>query len=304
MVQYPPFQSRHEQTRAVSVRDQIQMALAIADPPLLKSLLVNCLPAIASPFHIGAVSSQVSIPIKDQPSADGIVQYEAIRCVLADSCPQLEQVSSNGGWTKESKELTRITQHESELHTLAQNLPLAPVISLLSNTGFQQDQIQEILRLPHYAWHKSWWYAIDAEGNFTIPFLRCIRTFHYPDGTLTLHYKDFYDQKKPDCFTTLPQKVLIAIRTDTYGFAETLQQLNRQRDALGIAKAILVCQTASELEIQAFIKQNISLYPATDLILPVQANCQLCARHECPMNHRPDSPIVMCRGFLVESEFV
>jgi len=304
VVQNPLFHPTNEPARTANVRDQIQMALAIADSTLLKSLLVNCLPAIATPFHIGSVSSQVSIPIKDHPSADGIVQYEAIHCVLSDSRPQLEQFPSNSGWTKDSKELTRITQHESELHTLVQNLPLAPVISLLSNTGFQQTQIQDILRLPHYAWHKSWWHAIDPEGNFTIPFLRCIRTFHYPDGTLTLQYKDFFEQEKPDCFTTLPQKVLIAIRSDTHGFAETLQQLNRQRDALGVAKAILVCQIASELEMQAFIKQSISLYPGTDLTLPIQSNCQICARYECPMNHRLDSPVVMCRGFLVESEFV
>ncbi|MBF2027900.1 MAG: hypothetical protein IGS48_14240 [Oscillatoriales cyanobacterium C42_A2020_001] len=303
MVYDPLLHLTNGQTRMANVRDQIQMALAIADSALLKSLLSNCLPPIAASFQIGTISSEVSVPVKDHASADGILQFEAIRCVLASS-PYLESPSANSSRTKDSKELTRLTQHESEMHTLAQNLPLAPAIALLTSSGFQRDQIQDILRLPHYAWYKSWWHAIDTNGNFTMPFLRCIRTFHYPDGTLTLQYKDFFEQEKPDCFTTLPQKILITIRTDTQGFADTLQQINRQREALNIKKAVLVCHTVSELEIQAFTKQHISLYPANDLILPVQASCERCGRHECPMNHRVNSPVIMCRGFLVEGELL
>ncbi|MDX2242138.1 MAG: hypothetical protein NW224_15745 [Leptolyngbyaceae cyanobacterium bins.302] len=299
----PSFRFMQDQARSLTVRDQIQMALAIADSTLLKSLLTHCLPVVADSSHIGAVTSEVGIPIKDYPSADGILQYEAIRCVLAESRPHLDAPNPRG-WTQDSKDLSRMTQHESEMHTLVQNLPLAPAIALLSNAGFQQDQIQDILRLPHYAWHKSWWHAIDPDGNFTIPFLRCIRTFHYPDGTLTLQYKDFFDQVKPDCFTSLPQKVLIVIRSHPQGFAETLQQINRQREALGIPKAVLVCDGLSELEIQAFTRQSISLYPVNDIMLPIQASCEHCGRSECPMNHRVDSPVVMCRGFLVEGEFV
>jgi bacterioferritin-associated ferredoxin len=293
----------NDQGRSLTVRDQIQMALAIADSTLLKSLLTHCLPPIANSAHIGTVTSEVGIPVKDQPSADGILRYEAVRCVLAESSPSAHN-SYNRGWPQSDKDLARITQHESEMHTLVQNLSLAPAIALLTNAGFQQDQIQDILRLPHYAWHKSWWYAIDPDGNFTIPFLRCIRTFHYPDGTLTLQYKDFFDQIKPDCFTCLPQKILIVIRSHPQGFAETLQQINRQREGLGIQKAVLVCDGVSELEIQAFTKQTISLYPAENLMLPIQANCAHCGRHECPMNHQLDSPVVMCRGFLTESEFI
>jgi len=296
------FHPMNEPARSLTVRDQIQMALAIADATLLKSLLMHCLPPIAAADHIGAVTSEVGIPVKDFPSADGILQYEAIHCVLAESRPQVDHSFNSN--TRDSKDLARLTQHESELHTLVQNLPLAPAIALLTNSGFQQDQIQDILRLPHYAWHKSWWHAIDPDGNFTIPFLRCLRTFHYPDGTLTLQYRDFFEQDKPNCFTSLPQKVLIAIRDLAQGFAETLQQINRQRNVLGIQKAVLVCNSVSDLEIQAFTKQSISLYPAQDLMLPVQANYAHCGRHECPMNHRIDSPVVMCRGFLMESELV
>jgi hypothetical protein len=298
----PLFYSLTEPGRSLTVRDQIQMALAIADATLLKSLLIHCFSPIANAALIGSVSSEVGIPVKDQASADGILQYEAIRYVLAESRPYMDV--SKAGWTRDSKELARMTQHESEMHTLAQNLPLAPAIALLNNAGFQQDQIQDILKLPHYAWHKSWWHGIDPEGNFTFPFLRCIRTFHYPDGTLTLQYKDFFDQEKPNCFTSLPQKVLVTIRDETQGFAETLQQINRQREALGIQKAVLVCGSASELEIQAFTRQQISLYPTTNTLLPIQANCERCDRHDCPLNHQADSPVIMCRNFLLNGEFV
>lgn len=298
----PVFYSMDEQPRSRHVRDQIQMALAIADSTLLKSLLVNCLPPLAVSDQIGAVTSEVGIPVKDFPAADGILQYEAIHCVLAESRPHLDHSFNSNN--RDHKDLARLTQHESELHTLVQNLPLAPAIALLTNSGFQQDQIQDVLRLPHYAWHKSWWHAIDPDGNFTIPFLRCIRTFHYPDGTLTLQYRDFFDQNKPDCFTSLPQRVLVAIRDSAQGFAETLQHINRQREALGISKTVLVCDRPSELEIQAFARQHISLYPGTDVMLPVQANCQYCGRYECPMNHRHDSPVIMCRGYLDEGELV
>lgn len=300
---HPLFYSLIEQGRSLTVRDQIQMALAIADPILLKSLLVGCFPPIASADQVGAVSSEVGIPVKDYASADGVLQYESIQYVLAESRPDVN-ASQARGWTRDSKELARLTQHESEMHTLAQNLPLAAAIALLNKAGLQHDQIQDILRLPHYAWHKSWWYGMDAEGDMTFPFLRCIRTFHYPDGTLTLQYKDFFDQEKPTCFTSLPQKVLVAMRTESQGFAETLQQINRQREALGMQKAILVCATASELEIQAFNRQHISLYSATDTVLPLQANCERCDRQDCPLFHRPDSPVIMCRNFLINGELL
>jgi bacterioferritin-associated ferredoxin len=300
----PLFYPVNQVSRTFTVRDQIQMALAIADETLLKSLLVNCIPAIAKLHQIGRVASQVGVPTENQQAADGILQVEVIRCVLADPPPKLEAVASNGGWNRESKELARLTQHESELQTLVQNLPLAPAISLLANAGFQPEPIQEILRLPNYAWHKSWWYTLDAEGQFTLPFLRCIRTLRYPDGTLTFQYKDFFEQEKPGCFTFQSQKILIGIRSEIQGFGETLQQLNYQREALNIQPTILICDTISELEAQAFISQGISVYPAMELVLPIQSDCQRCARRECPMNGLVDSPVAACYGFLVQSEFV
>lgn len=288
---------------SVDLRDQLQMALAIADPQMLKALLINCIPAISEPQKVGSIASEIAIPTSDPQGADGLLQFEAIQCVLAASQPQVDS-SSHGGWTRESKEMARLTQHESELQTLAQNLPLAPAISLLSNSGFSPDWIEEILRLPHYAWHKSWWYAVDRNGEFTMPFLRYIRTLHYPDGTLTLQYKDFFEYEKPGCFTSQLQKVLVVIRPEIQGFGETLQRINRQRADLNTNRAILICNTISELEAQAFISQGISVYPAMELALPLQANCQYCGRKECPMNGLSDSPVAACYGYVLESEYI
>lgn len=287
----------------VDLREQLQMALAIADPQILKLLLVNCIPTITEPQKVGSITSEVAIPTSDAQGADGVLYFEAIRCVLATAQTQVDS-SSQGGWTRQSKEMARLTQHESELQTLAQNLPLAPAIALLSNSGFSPDWIEEILRLPHYAWHKSWWYAIDRNGEFTIPFLRYIRTLHYPDGTLTLQYKDFFEYEKPSCFTSQLQKVLVVIRPEIQGFGETLQKINRQRTDLDTQRVLLICNTISELEAQAFISQGISIYPAMDLALPVQANCQYCGRRECPMNGLRDSPVAACHGYVLESEYV
>jgi hypothetical protein len=290
MPNHPLFHPVTERS-SVDLRDQLQMALAIADPHILKSLLIHCIPAITQPEKVGNIVSEVAIPTSDSQAADGILQFEAIQCVLAATQPQAD-CSSNGGWTKESKDMARMTQHESELQTLTQNLPLAPAIALLTNCGFSSHWIEEILRLPHYAWHKSWWYALDRNGEFTLPFLRYIRTLHYPDGTLTLQYKDFFEYEKPGCFTSQLQKVLVVIRLEVQGFGETLQRINRQRTDLNIQEA------------QAFISQGISLYPAMDLALPVQANCQHCGRKECPMNGFGESLVATCYGYVLESEYV
>ncbi len=139
---------------------------------------------------------------------------------------------------------------------------------------------------------------------FTLPFLRQMRTMRYPDGTFTIQYKDFFEQDNPECFTGLMQKVLVMIKPDTQSFSETLRQINYQRDALGIVRVVLICNTISELEAQGLINQGISVYPAVELILPTQSDCIHCGRKECAMNGTNDSPVALCYGFLPESEFV
>lgn len=304
----PLFYAVDRQSHAENVRDRIQVSLAIADAVALKSLLSECTPRLAPVEHIGAVASEVGIPINAQQSADAVVQFEAIRCILAPTSPLPKPSASQRPGTRfapqDSKDLARMVQHESGLQTLGEHLPLALAIARLSTAGFLPEQINDVLRLPHYAWYKSWWYKIDANGQFTLPFQRCIRAFHYPDGTVTLQYKDFFEREQPDCFTSLPQKVLIVIRAEQRGFAATLRDVNQQRAALHIPAAILICDRLSELEAQAFVQQGISLYPTHDEVLPRQANCGHCGRAECPMNRQLDSPVLTCRNFLVESELI
>lgn len=299
----PLFYSATEPSQVPNLIDQIQIALAIADATLLKSLLVNCIPAILQPRHIGAIAVELGVPTRERQSADGVLQVEAVKCVVAES-PQPLDLQPGTDWNRESRELAKMTQHTSDMQTLGQNLTLAATVSLLAQSGFTPEQTNSILRLPQDGWHKSWWYAIDACGNYTIPFLRHIRTLHYPDGTFTIQYKDFFEQDKPCCFASLPQKVLLAIRPDGQGFGETLTRINHQRQALNIRHTVLICNTLSELEAQGFINQGISVYPAVEVILPSQANCAHCGRRECAMNGLVESPIVLCYGFLPESEFV
>ena len=302
----PLFYPISDAAQVQNLHDQIQIALAIADRHILQSLLENCIPTLAKGHHIHTISTQVGVPTGHQQTADGIVQFESKRCRLAAPGERIELsvMNNSSSRTLESRELARLTQHESDLQTLGNNLPLALTVSLLAESGFRPEQIEEILHLPYDAWHKSWWYAIDAGGNFTTPFLRQMRTLRFPDGTFTLQYKDFFEQDNPNCFISLLQKVLILIKPDTQGFGETLKQINYQRQALGINQAILICSTISDLEAQGFINQGISVYPAVELILPTQSNCTHCGRTECGMNGVADSPVALCYGFLPESEFV
>jgi bacterioferritin-associated ferredoxin len=299
----PLFYPISDSAQAQNLHDQIQIALAIADRRVLESLLENCIPTLAKGQHLHTISTQVGVPTGNHHTADGIVHFESKRCRLAKPGERMEASVMNSR-TLESRELARLTQHESDLQTLGNNLPLALTVSLLAESGFRPEQVEDILHLPYDAWHKSWWYAIDPGGNFTLPFLRQMRTLRYPDGTFTLQYKDFFEQDNPNCFISRVGKVLVLIKPDTQGFGETLRQINYQRDALGIEQAILICSTISDLEAQGFINQGISVYPAVELILPTQTNCMHCGRKECGMNGVVDSPVALCYGFLPESEFV
>ncbi|MBW4695166.1 MAG: hypothetical protein KME27_25740 [Lyngbya sp. HA4199-MV5] len=300
----PLFYPISDSTRVSNLHDQIQIALAIADRTVLQSLLENCIPSLAKGQHIHAISTQVGVPTGNQQTADGIVHFESMRCRLVKPGEPIGFSVAGHNRTLDSRELSRLTQHESDMQILGSNLPLALTVSLLAESGFRSEQIDEILHLPCNAWHKSWWYAIDPGGNFTMPFLRQIRTLRFPDGTFTLQYKDFFEQDNPKCFISTAQRVLVLIKPDTQSFGETLRQLNYQREALGIHQAILICSTISDLEAQGFINQGISVYPAVELILPTQSDCIHCGRKECAMNGAEDSPVALCYGFLPESEFV
>lgn len=297
----PPVQER-EPSR--SMRDRIQIALAIADETALKSLLVDCMPAIASPQLLGNIHSSVGVPIGLKNKAiDGILQFEELHCVLADSPAHIDpKLAERSTWDHTHREFSSLTRCESEMHILGQTITLAQALLLLNQAGFSHPQVESILHLPSEAWHKSWWYTRDAEGAFTVPFLRLMRTLRYSDGTLTLQYKDYYSQVKPSCFHSHERKVVIEIKPELHNFRKTLAKINHARQVSGIDKALLICDAIPELEAKGFISQGISLYTANELILPVPANCAVCATQDCPLRGVADSPVMTCCRFCLDGE--
>ena len=85
MSNHPLFYSLLEPDPSVDLRDRVQIALAIADASMLTSLLVNSLPPIALSHQIGAVSTQLGVPTSEHQSADGVLHFERIQCVLSPS---------------------------------------------------------------------------------------------------------------------------------------------------------------------------------------------------------------------------
>ncbi|NJL19900.1 MAG: hypothetical protein HC895_02270 [Leptolyngbyaceae cyanobacterium SM1_3_5] len=270
----------------------MQIALAIADQPLLRSLLLRCLPAVLPAHQLGAVTAAIGVPI-GKKAADGVLTVEQIYCILADS---IEAGTAAASCRPDPRSL----KCESELQTLGQSISLAQAIVLLQQAQFSPAQAEEILHLSSEGWHKSWWYSIDADGNFTVPFLRQIRTLRYANGRVTLQYKDRFEQDKPPCFRSQPRQVLVEIETESQSFRQTLEKINYAKAKLGIQAAILICDRLSELEVQGFVSQQISIYSST-AELPVQADCQSCAAIECPLHGYVDSPVIACRQYCVQA---
>jgi hypothetical protein len=283
----------HHHRVAASLHDQVQIALAIADPSLLRSLLLDCLPAILPPHQLGMVTAAIGVPI-GKKAVDGILTVEQIHCILADS------IEAGSLSSQRRPDAGRLLRCESETQTLGQALSLAQAIAALEQAGFSLQQVEEILHLPSEGWHKSWWYMLDAEGNFTVPFLRQMRILRYANGRLTLQYKDYFEQDKPPCFRSQTQQVLVEIETELPSFRQTLEKINYARERLGIRSSILICDRLSELEIQGFVSQGISIYSSI-AVLPIEANCHFCATLECPLHGQANSPVVSCRQYCVQA---
>lgn len=291
--------------KVISTHDHIQIALAIADTQVLKSLLVDCTPPLARGHHIGSITSKIGIPVESRKTVDGIIQFESLSCVLVNSPAEIEErVAATTEPQLRQREYLKLTRCESEMQTLSHALPLAQTLSILDQAGFSDEQIDRILNLPTEAWHKSWWYSLDAEGDFTVPFLRMMRTLRYPDGTFTLQYRDHFAQDKPRCFTSQEHRVMIEIRTEAQTFHKTLERINISRAQLGIEKALLICDSISELEARGFMSQGISVYATQNPVaLSTQSDCTVCANYDCPMNGRSDSPVLTCRQFCFDASF-
>ncbi|MBW4467828.1 MAG: hypothetical protein KME07_20570 [Pegethrix bostrychoides GSE-TBD4-15B] len=288
----------------VNWHDHVQIALAIADQPVLKSLLTDCTPPIAQSHRIGNLRSSIGIPVAGIPAAgaaDGLIEFELQHCVLADSPEVLEQDVAEYSRLKGNRRgYLDLIRCEADSQTLGQMLSLPSAISLLAEVGFSAEASRDILNLPQDGWHKSWWYQADEAEQFTVPFLRLIRCRRYPDGSLTLQYKDFFAQEPPPCFKSRSVKVLVEILPASHQFATTLAKINLARQQLGIEQALLICDQISDLETRGFISQGISIYAATEIALPVQANCLHCATAGCTMQGNPDSPVLFCRRFCLD----
>lgn len=308
MANHPLFRLVQEHSDSISVHDRIQIALAIAQPEVLQSLLVHALPPITHAHLIGSITARVAVPTGHAtPPAAGVISYEAMKCVLAPEESDRQAATATrtpGTASGRSRSDTKGPRWESPTHTLPQRFTLAQAMMLLSDLGFNTKQVEDILYMPAEAGHKSWWYSLDDTEYWTVPFLRLLRTLRYPDGTFTFQYKDYFDHEQPCCFKSQQQEVLVAIKSDLESFSETLERINLHRQALGITQVVLICHILSDLEAQGFINQGISVYPAMELVLPVQANCSLCCRRECAMNGQAHSPIVMCYGFLMDASRV
>jgi hypothetical protein len=292
-----------QRCKVITTHDHVQIALAIADTHVLKSLLVDCTPPLARAEHIGAITSKIGIPVESRKTVDGMIQFESLHCILVNSPAEIEErVAATTEPQLRQREYLKLTRCESEMQTLGHALTLAQTLAILTQAGFSDEQIDKIVNLPNDAWHKTWWYSLDDEGNFTVPFLRMMRTLRYPDGTFTLQYRDHFAQDKPRYFTSQEHKVMIEIRTEAQTFHKTLERINVSRVQLGIEKALLICDSISELEARGFISQGISVYATQKSVaLATQSDCTACANYDCPMNGRSDSPVLTCRQFCYDA---
>ncbi|MGG6297341.1 hypothetical protein ACQ4M4_23350 [Leptolyngbya sp. AN02str] len=289
-----------EPSDVISIRDRVQIALATAEEDILKSLLLNCTPPLTQPHRLGSVSAKVGVPMESHRTADGVISFEAVNCVLARSPDEIEEyVAATAEPHLRQREYLMLTRYESETYTLGQNVSLAQAIALLAQSGFSPQQIDDITHLPTEAWHRSWWYVVDALGNFSVPFLRTMRTLHYPDGTLTLQYKDFYSQDKPPCFARHEQRVLVEVRSEQRSFRKTLERINLFREHLGTTHAILICDELSDLETRGFMSQGISIYSTKEITVHTRANCAHCANSGCALNGNTDTGVLMCDRFCL-----
>lgn len=285
--------SSQRRQAALPVAADPQLALAVADDAFLRSLLTESLPAIAHPHEIGTVAVDVGVPIPHQGRMDAVLTFEHINCVLAGSYPEAPPLPD----LSNHREYQAITPCHSDLATLAHNVPLAEAEALLARSGFDLAEIQHILNLPNQGWHKSWWYSLTSEGFLTVPFQRHIRSRCYSDGTVTLQFKDHYAQQRPEGFRSQPQKLPVVVHSPHVSFCDNLAHINLSRQTLSTPQAILIADDLSDLEIEGYIRQNVSLYRQRNLELVVSANCRSCTQAKCPLQGVDSSPVLACRSF-------
>lgn len=288
-----PFSQHHQVSRPATADPQL--ALAVADDSFLRSLLTDSLPAIAHPHEIGSVSVDIGVPLPNaaQGYMEAVLTFEHINCVLAGSYPEAPPLPD----FHSHRQYEAITPCHSDLTTLAQNVSLAEAESLLARSGFAPDAVQHILNLPSQGWHKSWWYSLTPEGFLAVPFQRHIRSRSYADGTCTLQFKDHYAQQRPEGFRSQPQKLPVVVHSSQVSFCDNLAHINLSRQALATPQTILIADDLTELEVEGYIRQNVSLYRQRSLEYLLNANCRACGQAKCPLQGVDSSPVLACRSF-------
>jgi hypothetical protein len=273
-------------------RNQVQLALALADGEMLKSLLVDCSPAIALPHQIGQLRVAIGPPPETEglEHIDAVIEYEHVWCMPAAGSPSGEDFSV--------KDLQSLTRCQSDLKTLAWRVNLSEAIALLRHGGFQEDQIQRILQLPWDGWHRSWWDTLEPQGHLGLPFQRWFRTRCYSDGTYTLQYRDHYPQDAPPCFRGIWQQVPLMICQAMGQFGDVLTGLRKARHTLNTDRCILLADELTDLEAEGYMRQGVSLYPLEQSPLQHQSLCQRCHRAQCPMSDRQNTPVINCRAYV------
>lgn len=273
-------------------RNQVQLDLALANEDMLKSLLVECSPAIARPHQIGQLRVAIGPPpdVEGLEHIDAVIEYEHLWCIPSEGAPSGDDFSV--------RDLQTLTRCQSDLKTLAWRVNLSEAIALLQHGGFDEEQIQRILQLPYEAWHRSWWDTLEPQGHLGLPFQRWFRTRCYSDGTYTLQYTDHYPQDAPRCFRGIWQQVPLMISQSSGRFGEILAGLRKARHQLKTDRCLLLADALTDLEAEGYIRQGVSLYSLQRSPLPEQSLCQRCDHGQCPMSDRTDTPIVNCKAYI------
>ncbi|PSN20295.1 hypothetical protein C7271_02920 [filamentous cyanobacterium CCP5] len=282
-------------TPSVDWQEQVQIALAVGNEGLLRRILIDSWPAAIAPSHVGSVRADVAVPV-GEGRLDVVLTVERTVCALAGSRPDLPSEPV----IHDHDHLQFLTGCVSKLYPLVQNQSLSKVVELLSRVGFSEAAMHQILNLPYHAWYKSWWYQADGAGSLSIPFQRFIRSRRYGDGTLTLHYKDYYSQEPPGSFVGETLQLPLVIRQPQEGFMATLERVNRARQALSAEKALLVVDEVTPIEVEGFAHQNVSLYSIQSIPVSPPADCYHCTQATCSLQGQLQSPVQACRGFLPE----
>ncbi|MGK7907430.1 MAG: hypothetical protein AB4040_09420 [Synechococcus sp.] len=292
----PQFPHAISERTELRLRDRIQIALAIADETLLRSMLSNCQPAIAPANTIGHISSAICIAAPEQQTVDGIVEYQAIHCLLGQVQDSRSPEAIDYGWN--AGDYSRHTRYQSDTLSLANRISMHEAQALLKAAGYSSVQVEQIMKMPPSASHKSWWRMGDLQGQFTQPFLRSLKISYFANGTLSLSYRDAFEQFQPPCFHYSTHRVLVEIQPQVNHFARTLARINRHRVHQNVDWAILIADELSPYEASAFNNQGISLYPDIHLTRPFEADCLNCQNSTCPMMGNDCSPVTACKGFV------